>query len=97
MAETLVPLTVVAPKNHVLLPSESATALLPGGGVVDPLDRSLLQPTIRMVANTTAMIIPFFMKRADAQLLNIRTVSILNHADVEGKQLGGTGLGGCDT
>jgi len=67
VAETLVPLMVVAPKNHVLLPSETATALLPGGGVVEPLDGSLLQPTITMVAEMTAMMIAFFMKRDAAQ------------------------------
>ena len=67
VAETLVPLMVVAPKNHVLLPSETATALLPGGGVVEPLDGSLLQPTITMVAEMTAMMIAFFLKRDAAQ------------------------------
>lgn len=67
VSETLVPLMVVAPKNHVLLPSETATALLPGAGVVEPLDGSLLQPTIKTVAEMTATIIAFFMKRDGAQ------------------------------
>jgi hypothetical protein len=53
--ETFVPLMVVAPKNHVLLPSEIATALLPGGGVVEPLDGSWLQPPITMAADMTGM------------------------------------------
>lgn len=66
VAGTLVPLMVVAPKNHVLLPSETATALLPGGGVVEPFDGSLLQPTIT-VTDMTAMMIAFFMKRNAAQ------------------------------
>lgn len=54
---------VMAPKYNVLLPSETATALLPGGGVLEPLDGSLLQPTITTVADMTAMIIAFFMRR----------------------------------
>ena len=63
VAETLVPLMVVAPKNHVLLPSETATGLRPGGSVVELLDGSLLQPTITMVADMTPMMIAFFIKR----------------------------------
>ena len=63
MAETLVPLMVVTPSNHVLLPSESATGLLPGGSVVELLDGSLLQPTITMVADMTPMMITLFIKR----------------------------------
>ena len=62
VAETLLPLMVVAPKNHVLLPSETATALLPGGGVLEPLDGSLLQPTITMVADMIAVMIAIFIK-----------------------------------
>ncbi len=62
VAETLVPLMVVAPKNHVLLPSETATALLPGGSEVELLDDSLLQPTITMVADMAAIMIVFFIK-----------------------------------
>lgn len=73
VAETLVPLMVVAPKNHVLLPSETATALLPGGGMVEPLEGPLLQPTITMVADMTArMMIEFFIKRDAAQTLCVR-------------------------
>ena len=55
VAETLVPLIVVAPKNQVLLPSETATRLLPGRSVVELLDGSLLQPTITMVADMIPM------------------------------------------
>ena len=62
MAETLVPLMVVAPKNHALLPSETATALLPGGGVLEPLDGSLLQPAITMVTDMIAVMIAIFIK-----------------------------------
>jgi len=62
VAEQLVPLMVVTPNNHVLLPSESATGLLPGGSVVELLDGSLLQPTITMVADMTPMMITFFIK-----------------------------------
>lgn len=54
---------VVAPKENVGLPSETATGLLPGGSVVELLDGSLLQPTITMVADTTPMMIAFFIKR----------------------------------
>ena len=63
MAETLVSLVVEAPKNHVLLPLETATGLLPGGSVVELLDGSLLQPTIKMGADTTPTMIAFFIKR----------------------------------
>jgi hypothetical protein len=63
VAEALVPLIVVAPKSQVLLPSETATPLLAGGGVMEPIDDSLLQPTITMVADMTAMRIAYFMKR----------------------------------
>jgi hypothetical protein len=66
VAETLVPLMVVAPKYHVLLPSETATGLLPGGSVVELLGGSLLQPTITMVADMTPMMIAFFIKRIAA-------------------------------
>jgi hypothetical protein len=64
--ETLVPLMVVAPKLNVLLPSETATGLLPGASAVELLDGSLLQPAIRMVADMTPMIIAFFIKRKAA-------------------------------
>jgi hypothetical protein len=37
--------------------------LLLGGGVVEPLDGSLLQPTMTMVADMTAMVMAFFIKR----------------------------------
>jgi hypothetical protein len=63
VAETSVPLMVVAPKYHVLLPSETAAGLLPGGSVVELLDGSLLQPTITMVADMTPMMIASFIKR----------------------------------
>lgn len=56
---------VVVPKNHVLLPSETATALLPDGSVVELLDGSLLQPTITMVADMAAIMIALFI-RGDA-------------------------------
>ena len=64
VAETLVPLMVVAPGNHVLLPSETATAagLLAGGGAVELRDASLLQPTIIMAADMTATIVASFIK-----------------------------------
>jgi hypothetical protein len=62
VAGTLVPLMVVAPTNHVLLPSETATALPSGGGVVERLDGSLLQPTITMVADIIAVMIAIFIK-----------------------------------
>lgn len=63
VAETLVPLMVVAPKNHVLLPPETATGLLPGGSVVELHDGSWLQPTNIMVTDKTPMMIAFFIKR----------------------------------
>jgi hypothetical protein len=66
VAETLVPLMVVAPKNHVLLPSETATGLRPGG-VVELLDGSLRQLTITMVAAMTPMMITYFIKRIAAE------------------------------
>ena len=63
----LVPLMRVAPKSHVLLPSETATALLPGGSEVELLDASLLQPTITIVADMAAMMIAFFIRRDAAK------------------------------
>jgi hypothetical protein len=68
VAETLVPLMVTAPKYHVLLPSETATGLLPGGSVVELLDGTFLQPTNKMVTDKTPpMMIAFFIKRNAAQ------------------------------
>lgn len=56
------PLRVIAPKTHVLLPSETATALLPGGRGVELRDGSLPQPATTIVANMPAMMIAFFIK-----------------------------------
>ena len=50
----------------MLLPSETAAGLLPGGSVVELLDGSLLQPTITTVADKIPMMIAFFIKRNDA-------------------------------
>jgi hypothetical protein len=61
VAGTLVPFMVTVPKYHVLLPSESATGLLPGGGVVELLGDFLPQPTIQIVAAITPMMIAFFI------------------------------------
>ena len=61
VAGTLVPFIVMAPKNHVLLPSEIATGLLPGGGVVELLGDFLPQPAIRIVTTITPMMIAFFI------------------------------------
>jgi hypothetical protein len=60
---TLVPFMVMAPKYHVLLPSESATGLLPGGGVVELLGDFLPQPAIKIVAAIIPIVIAFFIKR----------------------------------
>jgi hypothetical protein len=62
VAETLVPLMVVAPKYHVLLPSETAAGLLADGSVAELLDGSLLQPTTKMVAAMSPIMIAFFIK-----------------------------------
>jgi hypothetical protein len=62
VAGTLVPFMVVAPKYHVLLPSESATGLLPAGGVVELLGDFLPQPAIKIVTAITPMMIAFFIK-----------------------------------
>ena len=66
VAETLVPLIVVAPKDHVLVPSETATGL-PGGTVVEPLGGSLLQPTIIQIADRAAKISALLIKRNDCR------------------------------
>ena len=66
--ETLVPLMVVAPKEKVGLPPETTTGLLSGDGVVELVDRSLLQPTITIVAEITPAMTAFFIKRTSAQL-----------------------------
>jgi len=63
VVETLVPLMVVAPKTHVLLPSETATGLLPGGSILELLDGSLVQPTITTVADMSPTMIAFFILR----------------------------------
>ncbi len=63
VAETLVPLMVVAPKEKVGLPPETAAGLLSGASLVELLDGSLLQPTITMVADMTPMMTAFFIKR----------------------------------
>ncbi len=59
--ETLVPFTVMAPKYQVLLPSDTATGLLSGGGVTELLNDFLSQPTIKTVAAITPMTIAFFI------------------------------------
>jgi hypothetical protein len=61
VAGTLVPFIIMAPKCHVLLPSESTTGLLPGGGVVEQLGDFLPQPAIRIVAAITPIMIAFFI------------------------------------
>jgi len=63
---TLVPLMVVAPKLNVLL-SETTTGVLPAGCAAERLDCSLLQPTIKMVADMIPMMIAFFIKRNAAE------------------------------
>ncbi len=68
----LVPLMVVAPKENAGLPVETATGLLPGGGVVELLDGPLLQPAITMVAAMTPAITAVFIKRNAAQRQNER-------------------------
>jgi hypothetical protein len=66
--ETLVPLmVVVVPKEKLGLLPETATGLPSGGGVVELLDGSLLQPTIKMVADMIPMMTAFFIKRNAAQ------------------------------
>ena len=62
VAGTLVPFMVMAPKYHVLLPSESAAGLLPGAGVVETLGDFSPQPAIKIVAAITPMMIAFFIK-----------------------------------
>ena len=64
----LVPLIVVAPKEKAGLPPETATGLLPGGGVVALPDGSLPQPTITIVAEMTPAMTAYFIKRNSAQL-----------------------------
>jgi hypothetical protein len=60
--ETLVPLMVVSPNDHVLVPSEIATGLLPAAGsVVELLDSSLVQPTIITATEIAPMMIAFFI------------------------------------
>ena len=73
---TLVPLMVVAPKANVGLPPETAAGLLSDAGVVELLDGSLLQPIITMVADMTAMMIAFFIKRNQQRLLDIRRAGL---------------------
>ena len=68
----LVPLIVVAPKDQVGLPPETATGLLSGGSVVELPDGSLLHPTITMVAEMAPAMTAFFIKRNSAQLVITR-------------------------
>ena len=63
---TLVPLMVVAPKEKVGL-LETATDLASGGGVMELVDGSLLQPTNKMVAEMTPAMTAFFIKGNSAQ------------------------------
>ena len=60
--ETLVPLMVVAPNCHALVPSEITTGLLPAAGsVVELPDGSLVQPPIMTEAEIAPMMIAFFI------------------------------------
>ncbi len=65
VAGTLVPFMVMAPKYHVLLPSENITGLLPGGGVEELLGDFLPQPAIKIVAAITPMMIAFFIRQIE--------------------------------
>jgi len=73
--ETLVPLTVVAPKENVGLLLEPVAVLLSGACVVEPVDGSLLQPAIPMtrVGEMIPMMIAFFIKCIDGQLFQAAT------------------------
>jgi len=61
VAGTLVPFMVMAPNSHVLLPSETATGLLPGGGRVELLGDFLPQPAIKIVAAINPTMIALFI------------------------------------
>ena len=79
VAGTLVPLIVVAPTRNVLLPSERATGWLPGAGLAELLDGSLLQPTIKMAADMIPKLTALFIKHND-KLRHRQTGTPNNHS-----------------